>query len=463
MALRIENIGIPFVMPFFCLTALGFYQPRLLRPWITKVIAIYGATMFLFIFFNDKHHLYYSSIEMVYNGSYYALNLGRGPLYFLQQIVTTSGMFTAYGVLATRFIRGSSKLRSQMSFFIIGSLIGFVTNISYFLGIIPLGLDPMPFALTIGLIFFAIVLRKHKLMDVVPVAFDMAIENMDDAAIVLDNDWGFIYCNQKAKLLFPALESFSGSEEIMRAEGWPSEINPASEKEITFDLITKAPEKVTQQRAGINSIYDDLGKAIGVSVIIRDITETTSMLKQLEALAITDHLTGVFNRRHFKTIIERQMGLAARHDLPVSVLMLDIDHFKIVNDTYSHIAGDYVLHKMVRTVVQQMRVHDVIARYGGEEFIILSTEKDEDSLLIFTNRLREAIENEVFEYEGNVIRITASFGAVLIRPGQSFEEGMTVVDKALYEAKDSGRNRVVLGKIQSEEPAHDVFVKDDII
>ena len=452
MALRIENIGIPLVMPFFCLTALGFYKPRLLRPWMTVVSAIYGAFMFILIFFNDSHLLYYTSISMEYNGAFYAAQLGKGPMYFVQQIVSTSGMFMVYIMLATQFIRGSAKLRSQMNFFIIGSLFGFSANIAYFAGnVVPMGIDPMPIALTVGLVFFSIVLRKHKLMDIVPAAFDMAIENMDDAAIVLDNDWGFIYCNEKAKKLFPVLSQFSGSEEIMRASGWPPELGPQLEKDITFEIVNPATGEVTLQHAGVNDIFDGSNKVIGVSIIIRDITETTNMFKQIEALAITDHLTGVFNRRHFMTLIDRQMGLAQRHDLPVSILLLDIDFFKKVNDTYGHIAGDQVLRFVVQAVTQQMRAHDVLARYGGEEFIILAAENDEDSLMIFADRLRQAIEEMVIEFEGNTIRITASFGAVLISPGQSFEDGMEAVDRALYEAKNGGRNMVVMGMVQSEK------------
>ena len=451
MALRIENIGIPLVTPFFLLTALGFYQPRLLRTWMLAVVAVYGVVMFLLIFFNDSHMLYYSSVDLEFNGSFFRAQLGKGPLYVFQQIISTAGMVLVYVLLAVRFIRGSAKLRSQMNFFLIGSLVGFGANIAYFTDLVPLGIDPMPFALTMGLVFFSIVLRKHKLMDIVPVAFNMAIENMDDAAIVLDSDWGFIYCNQQAKNLFPELNSFSGSEEIMRVVGWPHEISPQSEKEVSFELVNPVNGEAALQQASINDILDKLGKVIGVSVIIRDVTETTNMFRQIEELAITDHLTGVYNRRHFITLIERQLGMAQRHDLPVSILMLDIDFFKNVNDMYSHIAGDYVLRTMTQTIVQQMRAHDVIARYGGEEFVILSAEKDEMGLLAFANRLRKTIEEKAIVFEDSVIRITASFGAVMIMPGRSFADGMTAVDKALYEAKNSGRNKVVLGTIPPKE------------
>jgi diguanylate cyclase (GGDEF) domain len=452
MALRIENAGIPLVAPFFLLTALGFYQPRLLRPWMTKVSSVYGAVMFLLIFFNERHLLYYSSIDLVYNGSFYALSLGKGPLYLIQQLVSGFCMALVCVLVLERFFRGSAKLRSQMSFFIIGAVGAFAANLANQAGLIPMRLDLMPFSLTMGLVFFAIVLRRHRLMDIVPVAFDMSIENLDDAVIILDSEWGFIYCNQRARKLFPALISFSGAEEIVRVDGWPPELNPQSEKEIRFSVET-AEGNVTIQQAYVNNIRDDAGRLLGVSVFIRDITELTDMFKQIEALAITDHLTGVFNRRHFMTLVEGQMEMARRHDLPVSILMLDIDYFKQVNDTYSHIAGDHVLCEMANVLTREMRSYDVIARYGGEEFIILSMEKNPDNLKIFANRLREAVEKETIAFDDATINITASFGAVLIMPGQSFEAGLVAVDKALYEAKNSGRNKVVIGEINTRGEA----------
>ena len=447
LALRIENLGIPLIAPCFLLTTMGFFYPKLLRPWVTVASVGYGVMMFLFVFFNEYHHLYYTSVEMVYNGAYYAVKLGKGPLYFVQQGVTFAGMFYAYGLLTMRFVRGSEKLRKQMSLFIMGSIIGFVSNLSYMLGIVPLGIDPTPISLTVGLVFFSVSLAKYNLMDVVPAAFDMVVERMDQSVIVMDTEWSFIYCNKKAKYLFPELGSYSGTEDVCCTKNWPSELCPETPNPINFSMNDPTTKEKILQRADIEAIRNRSGEQIGTALVIRDITEVTNMLNRLESLAITDPLTGAFNRRHFMTLVDRQMGLSQRHNLPLSILMLDIDHFKKVNDTYSHLAGDAVLCRIAHTVGSQMRAHDVLARYGGEEFVILSTEKDERGLLAFAERLRSAVETEVVVFEGQPIHVTASFGAVMILPGQDFNAGMEAVDKALYQAKDSGRNRVALGKI----------------
>ena len=446
MALRIENIGIPFVAPFFLLMTIGFFQPRRLRPWMFIASVCHGVLIFLLVFFNDKHWLYYSWIDLAHNGSFYVVQLGKGPFYFLQQAVSLSCMLIAYMTIATRYIGGSHKLHKQMNLFVAGSSFGFIANILNFSTAFPAGIDPTPLALTIGLVFFVVNLYRNKFMDIVPAAFSAAVETMDDAVIVLDNDWGFIYCNKTACNIFPTLSTLTGTEEIMRIKGWPVGVTPKSGPQTIFSLVDDMGQ-TSIQRVSKHTIHGKGDKSIGISLIIRDITETSNMLKQLEELAITDPLTGVFNRRHFMTLVDRQMNLSMRHNLSMGILLLDIDHFKRVNDDYGHLAGDHTLCKIIQALTAQLRAHDVIARYGGEEFIILSTECDVTGLLNFANRLRRAIENEVIEYEGHTIQVTGSFGVAMLLPGQSYEAVMGAIDRALYTAKNEGRNRVVLGQV----------------
>ena len=444
MALRVECLGIPLLAPFFFMTTMGFFAQKYLKSWMLIASAIYGIAMFLVVFTNDHHMLYYSSHELVYNGYFYNSVLGKGPLYALQQTVSIGLMLIAYVILAIRFIRGSSKLRKQMYLYIIGSIFAFVGNIINVINIAPYGIDIMPIAITIGLVFIAINLYKYKLLDIVPVAFDNAVEIMDDAIIVLDNEWGFIYCNRAAKKLFPILATYSGTENILRMEGWPSELNQDAEAPITFDMIHPETDERVYQTTNIDYIKDMRKEKIGISIVIKDITNITHMIGQLEELATTDPLTGIHNRRHFMTLINNQLSLAKRYNLSFGLLMLDIDFFKKINDTYGHVAGDHVLCEVVNIVSEQLRSQDVFARYGGEEFVIFTIENDEKGLATFAERIRETIENATIHYEDTEIKITTSIGAILLSPNQSFDKAVVNVDKALYKAKESGRNRVVL-------------------
>ena len=354
-------------------------------------------------------------------------------------------MSLVYAILLVRFIRGTSQLRNQMKLFVIGSCFGFAANIANLLGVIPMGIDPTPVALSVGLMFFTIELRWHKLMDIVPAAFEMAVETMDDAIIVLDTDWGFIHCNQKAKDLFPKLTTFFDMELITSVQGWPTEVNLLSDSVVNFSMTDPTTGKETLQRSTNAPIYSKHGNVIGSSLVIRDITEVTHMLNKMEALAITDPLTGAFNRRYFLTQVDRQMSAIKRHNMSMGILILDIDHFKRVNDTYGHLVGDRVLQGIVQIMKKQLRSDDVLARYGGEEFIIMSTEKSEEGLFAFAERLRKTIEKEPIAIEELIIPITVSVGAVMVSPDQGCESSIAAADKALYTAKNNGRNRVMLG------------------
>ena len=448
MALRVENIGIPVVAPFFLLTAMAFFRPHMLRPWMTMLSVGYGICMALVVAFNELHLLYYSSVTMEYNGYFYVTVLGKGPLYFVQQAVSMGCMAISYTFLLTRFVKGSAKLRGQMRLFLVGTVFGFIANIINILGVGPLGIDMTPFGMAIGTAFFAVVLFQHKLMDIVPAAFNMAVETMDDGLLVLDTEWRFIYCNQKAVQLFPDLSKYSGTEPILQIPEWPVELIPGGEAESVFSIEDKTTGKTVLQRASVEIIYNKRGNTLGVMINLRDVTEITEMLNQLEAQAITDPLTGVYNRRYFTTMVEQQMAMASRHNWSIGILLMDIDHFKNVNDMHGHLAGDHALCAIVHAVVRQLRAHDIMARYGGEEFVILSVEKDEKDLLAFGNRLRKVIENEKISFNGKEISITASFGAVMARSNHTYKGAMEAVDKALYQAKANGRNKVALGVIE---------------
>jgi len=449
-ALRIENVGIPMLAPFFLLTAITFFQPRMRRPWMPIACVVYGFTVWLIVFFNDYHHLYYTSITLDYNGHFYALALGKGPLYYVRQTICTSCWLLGYALLGMRMFTSSRKLRGQLYLFVIGAFIGFSSNIiAHLFGIVPFGIDPVPFTSAIALVFFAITLFRHKLIDIVPTAFNMAAETMDDAMIVLDTDWGYVYCNRTAGTLFPYLKKLLGTEEVLKLPEWPKELTPAAGNQATFSITHPETGATILQRANIRPIVSRRGRAFGVLLVIRDITEITDMLNRLNELAITDPLTGVFNRRHFMTLVERQLATSVRHNLPFSILLLDIDLFKNINDTYGHLAGDHILCQIISTLTAQMRANDVIARYGGEEFMILSVENDPGNLMAFAERLRLSLQNAQFTFDDTVIPVTASFGAVLIQPGQTFREAMEAADKALYTAKNSGRNMSALGEINA--------------
>jgi diguanylate cyclase (GGDEF)-like protein len=164
--------------------------------------------------------------------------------------------------------------------------------------------------------------------------------------------------------------------------------------------------------------------------------------------ALYDGLTKACNKRHFLHRLQIEAFYAKRHRTPLSLLMLDVDHFKQVNDHHGHLAGDHVLVKLAQIVRGTLRVEDLFARYGGEEFAVLCRGATVDNALALAERLRAKVETFVFEHQGQRAHVTISLGvASWFDQTDSTTQLIADADAALYEAKEGGRNRVVMRNI----------------
>jgi len=161
--------------------------------------------------------------------------------------------------------------------------------------------------------------------------------------------------------------------------------------------------------------------------------------------ASTDDLTGLHNRRSFDALFALEFSRARQNSRPLSVLMVDVDHFKRINDAHGHAAGDAVLRSLARIASAQARAVDAICRYGGEEFVIVAPDTGREGAMILAERLRAAIERSPVEHESQTIRLTASIGVASLQwEDTAAQDILRRADAALYRAKQAGRNRVVL-------------------
>ena len=168
------------------------------------------------------------------------------------------------------------------------------------------------------------------------------------------------------------------------------------------------------------------------------------LYSEVQRLAITDPLTGLYNRRGFSEIGYREVERARRYKRPLSVIMLDIDHFKKVNDTYKHAVGDEVLRILAQRCRNRTREVDILGRYGGEEIVILLPETDRAGGLQAAEHLRKDVAEEPFETEVGPLWITISLGVTDSMGGEcELDELVDRADAAMYAAKQAGRNRVM--------------------
>jgi len=193
----------------------------------------------------------------------------------------------------------------------------------------------------------------------------------------------------------------------------------------------------------------ELQARLSVHLKLKRVTdELRHQREQLEQLTRQDGLTGLANRRGLDELLDREVGRCNRYSRPMSVVMVDLDHFKEINDTHGHQAGDHVLREVAKIIRRSVRVQDLVARYGGEELAVLMPETPMEQAAVVAERLRVAVAGAIFGWRGKEIRITASFGVVgtPTMPAQEPAELVRLADRALYRAKAQGRNRVSLAR-----------------
>jgi len=167
------------------------------------------------------------------------------------------------------------------------------------------------------------------------------------------------------------------------------------------------------------------------------------MNDEFRHMSITDSLTGLFNRRHFEELMLLEINMSQRHSDKNGILLIDIDHFKSVNDTYGHIAGDLVLKSVANTLNENIRKTDVLCRIGGEEFAVLCKRANKDDLMLIAEKLLRTIEKSMIPVNGQMVKVTISIGGATVNNSNInvSDELYRQADNALYYCKEHGRNQ----------------------
>jgi len=289
----------------------------------------------------------------------------------------------------------------------------------------------------------------------------LSLATMSNGVGVWDLDlqtMGLVWDNSMFSLYHIDRADFTGA-----VDAWEKLLHPddreRSEQELQDAISDKKPfdtqfrviwpnGEVHYIKAVAKVFRDENGKALRMLGTNVDITEHKHLEEELTRQAHLDYLTGLSNRRHFMAQGEVELSRAIRYDTPLSALMLDIDSFKKVNDTYGHQAGDNVLQALSKVSQDTLRQVDIIGRIGGEEFAVILPETEAEEALNAAERLREAIaKTEVAMSAGLPIRFTVSIGAITLHDKDTnIDMLLNQADKALYEAKETGRNKVCVGR-----------------
>lgn len=225
-----------------------------------------------------------------------------------------------------------------------------------------------------------------------------------------------------------SLRAYNENKEIMKIEYVDKKIY----------MVLSAPINVSNK----TYIFEFIKDITDETIINNSTIQMQKEIDRINMISITDELTGAYNRRFINEYVSVEIERDDSKEKSFSITIMDIDFFKVINDTYGHSAGDYILKEIVKIIKSNIRSTDWVVRYGGEEFVIIFNNKSEEAINII-NRIRKKIEEHEFVFEGNIIKVRASFGVASRIKGENTNALLEIADKKLYEAKHNGRNRVV--------------------
>lgn len=219
-----------------------------------------------------------------------------------------------------------------------------------------------------------------------------------------------------------------------------------------FEVLRTQPEIMFSFAQTLCFRLDSTNTSAADSVIKyeQDIALLNCKTSELEMAAYLDPLTNIYNRRYFMDNAKLMINVASKMNQSAFIVMFDLDHFKRLNDTYGHQAGDYVLTTFADMVNESVRSNDIFARYGGEEFILLITFAHQKDVLKLVERIRQTVNSKPIEFQGSKIAVSTSAGITSVTAGDQLEEAISFADQALYRAKSLGRNRIIFYEPEME-------------
>lgn len=351
--------------------------------------------------------------------------------------------FSAAVLLVLYTFRSDAKQRKQVMVVTAALFIPIISSIIYLLGWIPAHLDSGPFAITLTALISAYAVFKLGLIDLVPAAREIALDSIRDGFLVLDQNNRLQDINQAA-LCLPDGGDFKLGEKLPPGNCIREHIQPLLDHETENVQFSTDDGKSFFARA--YPILNQLPRQQGIAILISDITETASLMNRLKQQANYDDLTGIYNRRQLLQKGKVAMQNLCNSNLPLGIILIDLDHFKLVNDQFGHAAGDEVLRDVTVCFRSAIRNVDILGRYGGEEFVIFLPGIDMAATAQIAQRLASQVDMLKITYEGNDLSISASFGVHAVYPDEhtSMDDILRETDQALYQAKRNGRNQVAL-------------------
>lgn len=450
--LKVEYLGIPWIPGLWLL---AMRKRAGLQPHAPLLFVI-PAVVFAGHVTDPWLHLFNRSIGFSQHAPFWVVETNRGAIAWLNiGYLSLALLWGAWTSLLK--LRSAHSLFRKQGWLIVGSSMApFAVYLIYLAGWSPYGLDLGSLGLSISAALGSFNIFGLRCFDLTPLAREHVFSCMRDAVLVLDMQNRLIDFNPAARELLRSvsehrlgedvsclLPDLPALEYVLQQAGSP----------VTFALEKDGRTEHFEIRAFAIRART---RQIGWAAILADVTARVELVRSLRHYAETDPLTGIGNRRRFFSALEKEFHRCERYGSTFSVLILDLDHFKAINDQYGHPAGDKVLCFVCEQMAHCLRSPDLLTRYGGEEFAVLLPLTSLEGAFAVADRIRAAIADAPVEYEEETIPVSASIGVACYDKEANPDLLLRKADRALYRAKEAGRNRVEawLPEINRPQPAH---------
>lgn len=445
--LSIESIGTAFLPLAWIMVAVRHIKMQSKHwPQIEALLLTLSVITFILNNTSGLHHLYYGPLRLNPAAPFPVVTFVPGIWYWVHTAFINLAVLFGNIIYVRAWIKAPYDKRMQAFVLFLGSLFPWVVFAVYLLGIVPWGIDPNPIAFLVPGLLYVWATFSLNMLEIAPIARQEVFQKLSDGVLVFDRDGHLVDFNAAGSRIFPELNADAKGKDGLRLfREYPaiySSFDGPNDEQRTIWLEVDG-EKFSYQLQRIE-LYDREDHMVGFMVIIRDITRFSSIVEGLQLQASVDPLTKVWNRNRWQEDGEALLSQTRRKQGSISLIIADMDDFKLVNDTYGHLTGDAVLREFVQTCQKNLRIQDIFGRYGGDEFVIIlpdvnTTEADE-----LTERLKRAVESMMVVVGKQKIKVTASFGVATEQEGEtnSLDELIQKADESLYEVKKARRDRI---------------------
>lgn len=440
----IQYVGMPISCPLGLLFIMKYLGVKITKKRYISLLTIPLISLIM-VATNDWHHLHYKVFEIDPSLGAPFVYQEIGIWYIIHGIYTFGCMFVALLLVFFHWKETAKVYRPQLITLMFGQFVPMLTAFIYLIGLTPPGIDPVPIVLWLSSLLYLWAISISRMFTIMPVAKDAIFNSINDGVMVLDEANRLIEFNQACQRMLPKLDKTMYGMEFnkvwvsLSGESFPSDLETAAS---TLEIQSGADHSNRIYQIRTSSLKHANNK--GLLLIFTDITELKRLQIELERQAFYDELTQILNRRAFFQKCEQAFAAAKNDSTPFTIILIDIDYFKSVNDTYGHPVGDQLLKHVVSICQTKLKEDMLFARYGGEEFVLALEGGTAFTGEALANQLRKSVEEQPLITTEGVISVTLSIG-VAETTGESEEtiyQLLNKADQALYAAKREGRNQV---------------------